>query len=281
MINRPILKARGKYAFKHNYWPAVLAGIVNIFFAGGFYRIFKITFNLNSGMGYAAFMNSYEANKQFIYAYAAKGIGFIMMTTPLLLAFYIFICAPLLVGVRKFFLKNAVGNGDTSDLMFAFSDNYLNIVKTEFFKAFWIFIWSLLLIIPGIIKAYAYGMTDYILAENPNMDTDEILKRSEEMMMGHKWEYFVFHLSFIGWIILTSLIGILNIFWTQPYILASETEYYRTLSGKTKDGMYNFNGHNYNNPQPDDDSETVEFESQSAPKTETSQKSEKEFIFKG
>lgn len=288
MINRPLLKARGKYAFKNNYWLAVLAGIIYMFFDEGYFNIFKITVNLNNGMGYRAFTNSYEANKQFIDAYAAKGIGFIMMTTPMILAFSIFIGMPFLVGAKKFFLNNAEGRGVAADFTFAFSHDYLNIVKAEFFKIFWIFIWSLLFFIPGIIKAYAYSMTEFILAENPDMDATEVLKHSEEMMQGHKWELFVFQLSFIGWILLGAIIGLVNIFWTQPYMLASETEYYRTLSGKTDDGMYNFGrnnpAQNYATQASDEAQSAPDFEirNESAKEAakEDSENNEKEFVFK-
>ena len=69
-------------------------------------------------------------------------------------------------------------------------------------------------------------MVPYILAENPDINTNEALARSEEMMMGNKWKSFVFDLSFIGWHLLSVITGgIVGIFWTFPYVLAATRNY--------------------------------------------------------
>ena len=92
----------------------------------------------------------------------------------------------------------------------------------------------LLFIIPGIIKSYSYRLVPYILAENPDIDTNEALMRSEQLMRGNKWETFIYDLSFIGWYILSIFTcGILSIFWVQPYKLACDAELYRLLAGKS------------------------------------------------
>lgn len=94
------------------------------------------------------------------------------------------------------------------------------------------FLWSLLLIIPGIIKAFAYSQAMYIIAEEPNIGTREALRRSEEMMVGHKAEYFVLQLSFIGWGILSTFtFGILTL-WLVPYMNATMANYYQELKGR-------------------------------------------------
>ena len=90
-------------------------------------------------------------------------------------------------------------------------------------------LWSLLFIIPGIIKGYSYSMSFYILHDNPDMQADEARKKSIEMMNGHKWELFCLHFSFIGWFLLCGLtFGILS-FWVLPYFRASEAEFYENL----------------------------------------------------
>ena len=99
----------------------------------------------------------------------------------------------------------------------------------EFWVALFVFLWSLLLIIPGIIKAYAYAMTVYIAEENPDMDPREAMKKSEEMMMGHKKELFVLDLTFIGWFLLSMLtFGILLLF-VQPYLYTAHAHFYLSL----------------------------------------------------
>ncbi|MDE7016815.1 MAG: DUF975 family protein, partial [Lachnospiraceae bacterium] len=93
-----------------------------------------------------------------------------------------------------------------------------------------IFLWALLFLIPCIYKKYQYYMVDFILAENPDMDTKEVLEWSKRMMDGHKWDAFVLDLSFILWHMLSTLTcGILEIFYVKPYIYLSRASLYRTL----------------------------------------------------
>jgi len=81
-----------------------------------------------------------------------------------------------------------------------------------------IYLWSLLFVIPGIIKAFSYSMTPYILATSPNITATDALKLSMRMTDGHKGKIFVMGLSFIGWHILNSFtFGILGIFYVNPY----------------------------------------------------------------
>ena len=95
------------------------------------------------------------------------------------------------------------------------------------------FLWSLLLIIPGIIKAYSYSMSFYILADNPQMSANDARKYSMELMYNNKWRLFCLHFSFIGWGVLGILtLGILY-FWIIPYIKTAEAEFYRDLIQET------------------------------------------------
>jgi uncharacterized membrane protein len=91
-------------------------------------------------------------------------------------------------------------------------------------------LWTLLFIIPGIIKALAYFMTPYILAECPDVTATDALKLSMRMTAGHKGKVFVMGLSFIGWGLLTALtFGILGIFYTGPYYYTSFAGLYHEL----------------------------------------------------
>ena len=96
------------------------------------------------------------------------------------------------------------------------------------------FLWALLFIIPGIVKAYSYSMTYMILADNPDMSPTEAIKASQAMMKGNKWRLFCLDLSFIGWILLTILtFGILG-FWVTPYNLMAHVEFYESLKPKAE-----------------------------------------------
>lgn len=93
-----------------------------------------------------------------------------------------------------------------------------------------VFLWSLLLIVPGIIAAYRYSMAPFIMAEHPEMTPMECLRASKEMMMGQKGRLFCLNFSFIGWIILSAFtFGIGGLF-LMPYMSAATAAFYRTLN---------------------------------------------------
>ena len=97
----------------------------------------------------------------------------------------------------------------------------------------YILLWSLLLIVPGIMATYSYAMTDYILAEHPELTASEAIAQSKAMMDGSRWRLFCLHLSFIGWDLLCALtLGLGNLALT-PYKQVAEAAFYRDLCGGT------------------------------------------------
>ncbi len=149
-----------------------------------------------------------------------------------------FIVNPIQVGMASFFYRNRTEKTSVGELAFAFNRNdFLPVVKTMFLRGFYVFLWTLLLVIPGIIKTYEYRMVDYILAEHPDMPTREVLNLSRQMMMGHKWNTFVLDMSFFGWALLGALTwGVLNVLWTNPYMRATEAELYEVLKNQITTG---------------------------------------------
>ena len=107
-----------------------------------------------------------------------------------------------------------------------------------FGKEFWLrlrmdiftFLWTLLLIIPGIIKSYAYSMSGFILAENSEMTAKEAMKVSEKMMAGNKWRLFCLQFSFIGWQLLCILSLGIGFLWLTPYMNAATAAFYDEIS---------------------------------------------------
>lgn len=93
------------------------------------------------------------------------------------------------------------------------------------------FLWSLLLVIPGIIKAYAYSMSSYILADNPELTANEAITKSKEMMNGHKWDLFVLQLSFFWWYLLGSITFGLAYIYVIPYMSATIANFYNSIKG--------------------------------------------------
>ena len=104
------------------------------------------------------------------------------------------------------------------------------------------FLWSLLFVIPGIVKAYSYALTPYILAKYPEVQAKEALKVSMKIMDGKKAELFVLHLSFIGWAMLAGItFGLLGIFFVIPYMAITDTLWYkRTMESAIETGLFSY-----------------------------------------
>ncbi len=136
------------------------------------------------------------------------------------------------VGKTRFFLRGFKEDVSIGNLFSTFnSREYFGIVRTQFLRGLYNLLWFLLLIIPGIIKSYEYSMVPYILAEEPNLPSNEAINRSRSMTEGHKMDMFVLDLSFLGWYILGSLLfGIGGIF-VNPYKEATLARLYNILSG--------------------------------------------------
>ena len=135
------------------------------------------------------------------------------------------------VGNHRYFMENREHRTDVNKLFWAFSGGrYKNVLITMFLRGLKIALWSLLFVIPGIVKSYEYMMVPYILAENPHIDQQRAFELSREMMNGHKMEAFVLQLSFIGWEILGALTwGILTVAYVSPYMSATHAEFYTAI----------------------------------------------------
>ncbi len=94
------------------------------------------------------------------------------------------------------------------------------------------FLWTLLFIIPGIIKAFAYAMTPYILVDKPELSANQAIDLSKEMMKGHKFDLFWLSLSFIGWILLSIVTFGIGLFWLMPYITTSMGAFYEDVKAE-------------------------------------------------
>lgn len=128
---------------------------------------------------------------------------------------------------RRIYRNEFTNIGDMFDTAFF---NYWRNVGGILWRDLFIFLWSLLFVIPGIVKAYAYYLTPYILAEYPNVPATEALKLSMRMTDGYKSELFVLDLSFIGWNILSVLtLGILGLLYVNPYYYTSRAGMYNEI----------------------------------------------------
>lgn len=137
-------------------------------------------------------------------------------------------------GYTIFIMNTVKKSGATfGNLLDGFSIT-LKLILLGFLRTLFITLWSLLFYFPGIIAAYRYRMSLYLLLDHPEMGVMECLRTSKQMMKGHKWECFVLDLSFIGWRLLSELplIGYFVSLWVTPYVNTTYVLYYMALAGK-------------------------------------------------
>lgn len=135
------------------------------------------------------------------------------------------------LSIVRVYLNVAAGNKPEAKDAFCGFDDFWSAFKVTFLVGLYTFLWSLLFVIPGIIKTFAYSMSMYILAENKGMPAKECIRASMQMTDGHKGELFVLGLSFIGWMIVGSLtLGIAYI-WILPYMQTTYVNFYNSLKG--------------------------------------------------
>lgn len=226
MLRRKELKAKGKIAFLRNYWPSVIAGILVMFATTT--EMFKIETKVTY-VGDVAHFSEYL--KIFGIPFYNINIFNVLAGVMIALLVTMLVANVIEVGGCAFFSQNSHENAEFKEMFMGFDkQHYKNIVYIQFVRTLKIFVWSLLLIIPGIIKHYEYYMVPYILADNPTINEKQAFALSKKMMYGHKWEVFVFQLSFILWEILSVFtFGILAYFYVNPYVLASNAEVYHEL----------------------------------------------------
>ena len=242
MWTRKELKTGAKIAFKRNYWKCVLVSLILMILLGG-----GTSAGANGVRNYITGAQT-ETTESVITeseipaenAHLFRTVMTVMLPFIIVMAILGVVIGLVLsllvinifeVGGCRFFLVNARDRAYVNELMYGFQNgNYWNTVKIQFFRKLYEFLWTLLLIIPGIIKSYEYAMIPYILADNPSISRQEAFRMSADMMRGNKWKAFVLDLSFLGWMILDGLtFGILGIFWVRPYIHATGAELYLEL----------------------------------------------------
>ena len=209
-MDRKEIKEEAKTKVKGNIWNilwpvlviAVLSSIISSLFGG------NVTVNVNNMNA----MANYSSPSSIL------GSSIVTIIAGFLSAGYI---KYLLTFVRT-------GKFDTNVIINTIKDKWLNILLAEILVYVVVFACTLLFIIPGIIMGLAYTFAIYLVVDTDVAGNDS-LKMSREMMNGHKWDYFVFELSFVGWIILgVFTLGILYV-WLIPYMNVASTLYYEKL----------------------------------------------------
>ncbi len=136
------------------------------------------------------------------------------------------------LGYAHFLLKQHDGKEHSVKDLFSQFDRFGTGFAQYFLTGLYILLWTLLLIIPGFIKAFSYAMTPFILEEHPELTANQAITRSRELMDGHKGDLFMLELTFIGWDLLCLLTLGIGTLWLNPYKNAAYAVFYRELTAK-------------------------------------------------
>ena len=238
MFDRLAFKEKGKYFFLANYWPSVLTIFTASLIVGSF--DFVISTDANTYQLNVNFFNQFisiPTDEVFSNLTASALFGltsahFFILIALLSLAFQLLIINPFIIGKSRFTLNLSCQRARFEDLFSSYQSGYfLKTSCTLLIMNLIILLYSLCFIIPGIYKSYCYALVPYLLADDPFLSHQEALARSQNLMVGHKLDLFIFDLSFIGWNILASLsFGLLNVFFVAPYYESSKAQVYLALS---------------------------------------------------
>lgn len=264
MWTRKELKENAKKRFKLNYWKSVLAALLLALVCGSCGA--GTASGSSKGIwgeddsGYEEYDKEYEGEKgedllqvleledDIETGPAVLAISLILflvlivivaVVLVVVLPLKILIFNPLEIGLKRFFYRNLREHAQVKEICFSFDHEYKNGVKIQFFRGLYTFLWTLLFIIPGIVKSYEYQMIPFILGEHPDMEMKEVFALSKSMMYGNKWKAFVLDVSFLGWYILNGLtLGILGIFYLNPYVYQTEAGLYQALKEENEKEQY-------------------------------------------
>ena len=156
-----------------------------------------------------------QPNGGLLLAVLLGGIG-------LWVIFTLIVCGAARLGYARFNLNLADGKDATISDLFSQKDRLWDGFCMNFLQGLYTALWSLLLVIPGIVKTYSYAMTPYIMSEHPSLTANEAITESRRIMNGNKWRLFCLDFSFIGWELLCSLPLYAGGFLVLKYFTGSE-----------------------------------------------------------
>ena len=151
----------------------------------------------------------------------------------------ILVALPMMYGYSIVMLSVMRGGEMNIGGLFDGFNDFGRIVGTKLLQAIYTFLWTLLLVIPGIIKNYSYAMTDFILKDQPELANNAAIEKSMAMMDGNKMKLFLLDLSFIGWAILCLFTFGIGFLFLQPYVQSAHAAFYEDL--KAQQGGININ----------------------------------------
>lgn len=248
MWTREELKGRAKDCLRKYYWMAFLVSLIASLLGGdlinsgnGARNVFENFTGRNSHARMQEDLDHLTGNAGPVIQDMNPRVTMLVLITLVTVGIIIFLISALwgifmgnivAVGCCRYFMESRTSgqSAGLGRLFWCFErGKYGNVAKVMFMKDLYVFLWTLVFIIPGIIKSYQYAMVPYILSENPNMHYRDALDLSRQMMDGEKFNFFVLDLSFIGWEFLGLLLCGIGILFVVPYENATFAEFYAVM----------------------------------------------------
>ena len=193
MWKREEIKHGAREIIRANYWPTVMVCLLGM--------IFPVALILADGL----------------------------VSRIVILILWIVIGGPILVGINRFLMDNGEGRADGADVMVGFG-NFSNCIVTMLLTTLIILAYGLLLVVPGVMKAYELRLVPVLLAEDPGMSRKECWETSKRLMENERYKAFVLDVTFLGWLALdVCTLGLAGIFWCHPYYMQTCCELYYVL----------------------------------------------------
>lgn len=222
-------------ALRDKWLPAILVGFLAALLGGANINAFEFEFqrtvdSANIGVDFGGIRlystSISQVQRPMIDTFLASALVTLLIVAVTLFVIQLILGSIVAVGYSRFNLNLIEGGELSLKTLFAYFPQWKTMVAARLLQIIYILGWTLLFIIPGIIAGYRYALTEYILAENPEMTATEAINLSKELMDGNKWRLFCLSFSFIGWDLLCILtLGIGNL-WLGPYKQAATAAFY-------------------------------------------------------
>ena len=216
------IRLRARNILKEKYWNAVLVAFVASIFgalvtsSGGL--------NISLDLEEVRDISGIIPERWFPYLISGFSLGGVQGIVSFVLG------GVVQMGYARYLLNQHDGQEGTVKDLFSMFDYFKAGFLQSLLRSLFIILWSLLLVIPGIVMSYAYAMTPFILAEHPEMTAREAIRASKDLMKGHKFDLFCLNLSFIGWILLCVLTAGIGFIFLSPYMNAAHAVFYRNIT---------------------------------------------------
>ena len=217
VVSRVELKENAKSSLKGNWGQAIIVMII--------YGLITLAISCIGFMGKGVNLNDPQAIEAIL-----NGTSSLVSPAQVISAILsIFVTSFLALGSVSFYMKLSRNEEVTYKELFSKTGLWALYIGVSVMTAIFVGLWSLLLVIPGIVATYKYAMVDYIMVDNPNIGVFEAIRKSKEMMYGHKLDYFILQFSFLGWAILSVFTFGLLMLYVAPYMNVTCANFYYSI----------------------------------------------------